>query len=263
MSSGTQSWGCCNDEKSQDELFIKCINCSKPYNFLCLSISIISPDSEAYLNWTCPLCANRTPKARKDDSTSIRNVSVARGNKRPALNSPSPTTPSVSSGDDVRTIIRDVIKQEFSVMLKQINDNTVNVVNRELEPIKRDIREITESMTFMNMRFNDIEAEQAAAKNITKELQEQNTKMRITITELNQRLNNLEQQSRSNNVEIQCVPENKSENLYEIIMKLGTVVGCGLQDNDILPTPAIYCGSTCFTVETRSTFGCHTYIQQR
>ncbi|CAG5057819.1 unnamed protein product [Parnassius apollo] len=49
-----------------------------------------------------------------------------------------------------------------------------------------------------------------------------------------QRLNYLEQQSRFNNLELHCLPENKHENLYSTVKQLGIVIGCELKDEDIL-----------------------------
>lgn len=54
------------------------------------------------------------------------------------------------------------------------------------------------------------------------------------MADLSHRINYLEQQTRSNNLELQCLPENKQENLYTVVKQLGSVVGCVLSDNDIL-----------------------------
>lgn len=46
------------------------------------------------------------------------------------------------------------------------------------------------------------------------------TSMHSTISELNNRRNMLEQQSSSNNIELQCVPESKTENVVSLVMNL-------------------------------------------
>lgn len=48
------------------------------------------------------------------------------------------------------------------------------------------------------------------------------------------RINSLEQQSRPNNLELQCMPEAKNENVYSFITQLGQVVNCDTQKKDIL-----------------------------
>lgn len=52
--------------------------------------------------------------------------------------------------------------------------------------------------------------------------------------ELKLKVEQLEQQIRSNNIEIQCVPERKQENVLEIVMKLSQVIDCKLDQSDIM-----------------------------
>lgn len=57
--------------------------------------------------------------------------------------------------------------------------------------------------------------------------------MQRTIDELGSQVNSLEQRARTNNLEIQCVPENSSENLVSIIMKLNEVIGARILKENI------------------------------
>lgn len=227
------NWGCCSQEKAdKNERAISCTGCKKSYHFLCLSITEIASDTEVYHQWNCPSCTNRFPKTSKKDSTPVRNVSTTRGNKRPALNSP-PEEPTITS-DKLRAIVEDVVKTELNAMLKKLNSNIVDIINKELAPIRKEIGDMNEYMSFINGKFESIEAEQLSAKKSFKDIVEENKKMENTILDLTQRLNYLEQKSRSNNLEFQCVPEVKSENLYTLAKNLASVVGYDLNDRDIL-----------------------------
>ncbi|CAK1586053.1 unnamed protein product [Parnassius mnemosyne] len=233
MAVSLQSWGCCSNELIEEfEQFINCTYCKKSYHFLCLSMPEIARDSEAYDKWKCPECINLAPKTSKKDCTPTRNITTTRGNKRPALNSPPKASPVTS--ENVRTIVQDVIKKEFNDMLKQLNNSMIGVITKELEPIKNEMRDLKESMSFINKKFEEIESEQLAAKKSFKVLQDINTHLGNTVSDLVQRLNYLEQQSRSNNLELQCLPENKHENLYSTVKQLGIIIGCELKDEDIL-----------------------------
>ncbi|CAH0717382.1 unnamed protein product, partial [Brenthis ino] len=145
------------------------------------------------------------PKTSKKDSTPVRNISTTRGNKRPALNSP-PEEHSLTS-DRVRAIVEDVVKTELSAMMEKLKCSMLDIINKELTPIKKEIRDMNESMTFINSKFELIEADQLNANKLLKNIQEDNKKLESTVADLTQRLNYLEQQSRSNNIEIQCVIE--------------------------------------------------------
>lgn len=168
----------------------------------------------------------------KNDGTPERNVSASRGNKRPALNSP-PEPGSAVTSEEVRSIVQEVIKTEFATMLKQINATIINIVNSELAPIRTDLDQLRESLNFHTTRFDEFRSEHVEFKNATKEIKDDNIKLQTTVADFGQRLNYLEQQTRASNLELQCLPENKQENLYTIVKQLGSLVGCGIQDSDI------------------------------
>lgn len=173
------------------------------------------------------------PNISKNDSTPARKVSTNRGNKRLASGPPSPPSP-LSDKEDMRSIIQEIIKAEFSNMLAQFNENLVSTMNNKLETVKSEMKEMVKSMQFMNKQFEDFESNQKASNETMKWLEKENTELKTTIANLSVRLNNLEQQSRSNNIELQCVPETKNENVYTIVTQLGKAVNCDVQEKDIL-----------------------------
>ncbi|CAB3235972.1 unnamed protein product [Arctia plantaginis] len=226
-------WGCCakdneTDENLVDEKFIKCTSCGKSYHYACLSVTE-SPNK----SWKCPTCLSCAPKVNRKDSTPIRNVQMNRGNKRVAIGSPSPP-PIASNKDEIRTMIRDIIKTEFNLILTQFNKTVVSTINQEMEPIRKEIQEVVASMSFMNDRFEAFEKSQQFTVEVIKNLESENKELKNTVGELLARLNQLEQQSRSNNIEIQNMPENKNENIYNIINDLGQVVSCEIKEKEIL-----------------------------
>lgn len=232
MDSSTVSWGCClNDNTKSSKPFINCVKCNRSYHFVCLSICEITSDSDAYCKWYCSDCTSLISNSSKKESTPSRNVTITRGNKRPALNSP-PHTTAVTT-EDVRSIVQEVIKAEFASMLQQITDTILNVVNKELEPIRHDIRELSTSLSFHTKEFKEFQSEHNALKTSVKDLENENSELINSVADLILRVNYLEQQTRSSNLEVQCLPENKQENLYTVVKQLGSVVGCELNESDI------------------------------
>ena len=224
------TWGCCTSVKKNGSEAITCMICNLKYHFGCVPDIPVASDERC--KWICSSCNKLSLNPSTEDRTPARNVSTSRGNKRPALNSP-PENKSVTI-DDVREIVQDVIKRELADMLQQLNNTIVSVINKELEPIRREVRELSVSLNFHTKQFEDFQSEHVTLKNTVRELKEENTQLSAFNSELGQRLNNLEQQARSKNVEIQCFPENKQENLYTIVKQLGSVVKCELKDSDIL-----------------------------
>ncbi|KAJ8716729.1 hypothetical protein PYW07_003356 [Mythimna separata] len=174
--------------------------------------------------------------ASKDESTPNNKVSKSRGNKRHASGSPSPTSsPSpLDKKEDMRSIIQEIIKAEFNDMLTQFNKNLISTMNNELETVNAEMKEMVKSMQFINKQFEDFERNQKISDETIHKLQLENSELKTTVANLSQRINNLEQQSRSNNIEVQCMPETKNENVYTIVKQLGKVVKCDIQEKDIL-----------------------------
>lgn len=232
MASGSHKYGCCSTDNPADEKSIECSVCSKSFHLACLSISETGRDDISSSNWKCPSCICSSRKVAKKDTTPVRNSTTSRGNKRPAINSPSPS-PSTKDKEDIRSIVRDVIKTELGEMMTQFNKSLVAIINKEMEPIRNQIKEVTDSMSYISDRFDELEKDKAEANKSLKALEGENLKLKTTVNDLSMRLNYIEQQSRANNLELQCVPENKNENLYKIVHKLGEVVDCKLSENDI------------------------------
>ena len=118
-------------------------------------------------------------------------------------------------------------------MIQQINNSIVSIVNGELAPIRKEFEELRASLSFHTSEFDKFQSEHAEFKSTSRELRDDNMKLQNTVADLSQRLNYLEQQTRANNLELQCVPENKHENLYTVVKQLGSVVGCEIKDSDI------------------------------
>nr|XP_049701301.1 uncharacterized protein LOC126055566 [Helicoverpa armigera] len=108
------------------------------------------------------------------------------------------------------------------------------MISQELAPIKKEMENVVESMSFMNKKFESIMKAHELSQEIISRLESENTDLKITIEDLSDRLANLEQQSRSNNLELQCVPENKNENVYNIVTQLARVVNCEISERDVL-----------------------------
>ncbi|CAB3225266.1 unnamed protein product [Arctia plantaginis] len=172
-------WGCCakdneTDENLVDEKFIKCTSCGQSYHYACLSVTE-SPNK----SWKCPTCLSCAPKVNRKDSTPIRNVQMNRGNKRVAIGSPSPP-PIASNKDEIRTMIRDIIKTEFNLILTQFNKTVVSTINQEMEPIRKEIQEVVASMSFMNDRFEAFEKSQQFTVEVIKNLESENKELKNT-----------------------------------------------------------------------------------
>ncbi|XP_022838084.1 uncharacterized protein LOC111365118 [Spodoptera litura] len=186
-------------------------------------------------SWICPACTILKPKPKVNDHTPIRNTSATRANKRPALASPPQPCSTLSiEREHIGRTIEEAISKHMNDLFLKINKTISETINRQLKPIKEEMSEMAASMSFLNQRCEDIVREFEESKRNIKNLIADSSKMKTSFDDFGTRLSQLEQHARSCNLELQCVPENKKENLYQIVTKLGNVVGCDIQEKDIL-----------------------------
>lgn len=227
-------WGCCMPEIDNDDGFIMCRKCKKNYHYACMSLDETLLNSEMRAVWSCPECIRNTPKTTRKDNTPIRNVNFARGSKRQAPTSPPTPGNQTITRDDVREAVQEVINQNMKDILSKMQESIAKMFDKELKPIKEELFEIKESMNFINNQYEDMKKDNETCKIKILELETENVELNTTINNLNQRVNQMEQQTRQNNIELQCVPENRNENLMTIVSELGKVVNCQLKESDIL-----------------------------
>lgn len=223
-------WGCCDLQEGNDD-DVNCSKCFKAYHLACVSIETWGENQ----NWICSTCNCTVPKRTNNEITPARfnpNITV-RSSKRQALSSPPNNEANQLTQDDVRAIMNDVLKTHMSDFTKEINRSIRGILDAEMKTLKEEFRDIKESMDFMNGTFEMLKKEHKEAQENIKKYEEKNELMQSTITSLQSRVNQLEQNSRANNVEIQCLPENKSENLVTLIKKLGSVIDCEIIDENI------------------------------
>lgn len=228
------NYGCCslNDKEGES---VECIKCKKTFHCDCLFINKCDIDSAS---WKCPLCHSQSPRMSRKDHTPVRssttttNTMVTRANKRQALSSPTDVPPLKS--DDVQRMIKNTIQEQMDGLLSKLGVNMRQLFNTELQSLRDEIRDVKDSMTYMNSQYEEILREHKQNKDVIKNIQQENLQLKAIIDKQNSRISQLEQHSRSNNVEIQCVPEKKDENLIQIVSRVCQVVGGDFGQDNIL-----------------------------
>uniref|UniRef100_A0A2A4JBL7 FP protein C-terminal domain-containing protein n=1 Tax=Heliothis virescens TaxID=7102 RepID=A0A2A4JBL7_HELVI len=196
--------------------------------------------------WTCYQCSEDTSKSDSGNAQSPTpkrfnpNVTV-RGSKRQALQSPPQILTSNDSVDNIRTIIEELIDIKFDNLLEKLNASLSDTICQQLRSVQTEIKNVREevlqvkkSVDFVTSQYDDFIKEHNEAKVTMKLMQKQNEEMANSMSDMLARINQLEQNARSNNVEIQCVPEKKDENLIDIVTSLGNTTGAKLKTEHII-----------------------------
>nr|CAH7748148.1 unnamed protein product [Callosobruchus chinensis] len=119
------------------------------------------------------------------------------------------------------------------------NDRLITMM-QDMQTDLRQIREqqvsLVDSVTFCSEKISDFETtllkfDEYVRK--TEKLIQENHELKTEVTNLQNRLNSMEQHSRTNNIEIQGVPEKRNENLMEIVKDIGKHVNCDINADKI------------------------------
>lgn len=237
MSESSLSWGCCGLDNSEEE-YICCSQCGHAYHINCLNPNGNTSDFEVVSDWKCPACKpvrrslnkDVTP-ARQHGLNPIERNASKRPNKRMALSSPSEQKESAAymTHNDIRDLVKEVIKSELKTAISNMSETFTN----EMRAVKDEMRNMRDSMSFINIQYEEIIKQNNINSEIIKNLQSEAVDMRSTITNLNNRINQIEQATRANNLEVQCVPETNGENTFEMIQKIGNAIGYSISESSV------------------------------
>lgn len=113
-------------------------------------------------------------------------------------------------------------------------------VFEELKTFKSDMTELSSSVQFVsdaldtsNKLMTDIREELTNLKKENKELREHSTILSTEVRDLKERLRNLEQYTRKNNVEVSGIPETAGENVLDIVSDMGAVLGVEINEHQV------------------------------
>lgn len=115
-------------------------------------------------------------------------------------------------------------------------DNLMTYMKKNFKDLKDLTKGIEESQKFMSDQYDDIRKQLSEITLLTgkvKKLEEENLKKDLVISELNVRVNALEQYSRKNNFEIRGVSKTKDENVEEVVLKIAQKLDVVMTLNDI------------------------------
>lgn len=128
--------------------------------------------------------------------------------------------------------LKDEIKEEFKSLERDFRN--------ELREINKELKEINEGMNFINKDVEDIKAkldavvsENTALKKANVELVAKCDAIAMSLKENELRLVQCEQYSRRHNIEIKGIPKIDTEDVTELVTKLGDIIGEPIAISDI------------------------------
>lgn len=240
MPKKNQCAGCLSD---LGMYFLQCSLCSKRYDLDCcrLDIEQYKKLSDTYkTTWSCVACCSSRRKGGDNTNTPVRGVRggatadavppSTRPNEnvtiRPKGNAPAPIS------DDEGMYVSECRLRE--ILQHELKSTIRTYVSEELKHINVQLSEFKESLTFFNQQYEDLKNKFDEKCTVMNRLETENIALASSVKDLSVRLTLVEQHMRENNVEINGVPEHRTENLVITVKQLAEVVKSPVDDGDIL-----------------------------
>lgn len=213
---------------------MSCARCNKFYDIDCLGISVQTFEQqpeELKECWICPQCVCSQPK-QGNSSTPVRsaintgscsnaNVNMVRGSKGKAK--PVVAFSSTQSAIEVSDLIKEIkeLRKEMTSVKEQ---------NSEISLLRKDIQDLKNELSVLNTSISN------KLRVFQKQLEDKDIEiahLQQTISSVQSSLNQQEQISLRNELEIQGVPEEKTENLTHILLTISQILSVDLQETEI------------------------------
>lgn len=220
--------------------FISCSKCKLKYDMQCANLTskeFNQLDPQLKSVWKCPECRSKEPKT-DNTNTPVRSTTNVSCSKLSCNDSIEPSnitlrkkhsksSPEATSERYITVeTLRDVLKQELANTIKTLVSTQLNNINDQ-------IAGFCDSLTFINVQYEELKNLLQEKTTIIDQLKKDNEILKSTVRDLSNRLNTVEMHMRENNVEINGIPENKSENLISTVVQLAQTVKSPLTSDDI------------------------------
>lgn len=239
MSQTKTKFGCCDRVVSSPHK-LSCKLCKYKFHLSCVNLQKPFKDlsDEFKSNWTCPSCRSKLPKS-DNTNTPVRaayqqtagyeqdevsqNVNLRRGGQ----------TDKILISEEPLQDVRSIVREELESILDNFKISILKQFDLRVEELLNRFKQVSDSLSVIEKQQEVIRAEVTLNTSHISRLESENATLRSSIADLNSRLVRAEQHSRANNLEIQNIPEHKSENLVSIAKQIATTVNYKLNESDI------------------------------
>lgn len=237
--------------------YLICSLCKEAFDLDCANVSIQRfnlMDKERKTQWNCSNCRkkekntnnyNDAPAVIKPDDNKKYDhtdrseiehncesaVNITQRKKTPV--NKENTTMSILE-PHILNLIKAEIKSTIELSLKSSIDA---ILSKEFKAMKAELaalNDIKTSMEFFSSEYDRMKTELIDSKEKINDLTKQNSTLHRKLDDLSNRINIMEQHSRETNIEINGIPENKSENLETIVNQIFNTISVPAHKNNIV-----------------------------
>lgn len=241
MSSVAVKFGCCERQTSSPNT-LNCQVCKYKYHLDCINIKKTYKElsNEFKATFRCPSCLSKVPRTDNTD-TPVRGAS----NQRTKDNCPPDLSPThvnpirgsqphqKGSSNVTPESIRRIIREELAVVLDSFKASIVKEFELKTKTVLDRCDQISNALQGIEYQQKELKEDIVSNSQHITLLETENKSLRNIVNDLNSRICQIEQHARATNLEIQNVPEYRSENLVSIVKQIAAVTDCHLEDSDV------------------------------
>lgn len=197
----------CNSE-SRD--VAQCSACSRCFDFNCAGITEVGYRKlgDRKSNWKCLGCKAGTQNVGQHALLS---------------------SPSVTKTTDLDSMHSELKKMSKRMSILDTLAEDMKSIKAEIQDLKSSVDYAHETVKAFSDKFSDMETRLELLENDRSEL----FSLKKRVEQMESTLKDNEQRARLNNIEIKGIPQKNSENLLDIVTKIGTVVNCNISNSQI------------------------------
>lgn len=243
---------------------LHCQLCKHDYHYKCVNFSsgqfaVLS--KEFLTSWVCPACTNitRRNKGKSNCDTSVRhyqlsdneqNMNMSFDMDTTALTAPNEShtglqCPSTSRSSDTAITmdklsqlmdekLNSALSHYMSSLREALRSDIQKMVRSEINEALKEVKnDFTETTDFLSSGQKDLQSKIEKQNGLIHDLEKENNYIKAQLTKVENKLSSVDDMSRSLNIEIQAVPENKNENLLALFNKLCGLIGANIDDTSI------------------------------
>ncbi|CAG9790257.1 unnamed protein product [Diatraea saccharalis] len=223
---------------------LTCFACTSKYDLLCANVGLKRfnlMDKEQKLNWRCPECRSQLPKTDNTNTpirlpsqlvhtSTISDASVSDDIETRNVTQRSKPKEDITKKYITEESLRKIVQEELSCVFEE---KLNKLISEQIKTINIRFAELSESISFFNKQYEELKTIVEGKTVIISELHKDSDILKSSIKDLSHRLYLAEQSMRESNLEINGIPENRAENLYNVISQISKTVNCPIEMNDI------------------------------
>lgn len=245
-----------------DGSLLRCHVCYSSYHYKCLNIKseqfkLFSREFRS--NWICSTCTNATRRLKSNVNTPVRDHQIPTA-ERSLENLDMSCDNLERNNTSASTLATDFITNDkFNELLNTLNawrndmtadmlsirddiKNTLSDIRTEIKTLRIEQTALKQNISEINTEISSLQASIQFQSDSYDELRKRVDELArhtsdqtlLSASNLQLRIDSLEQQARQTNIEICNVPERRNENLINIIDAIGTAVRLPLSKGDIV-----------------------------